>query len=229
MAQIISWEEEYKKPQLISRHEKPQNYVLRFFKYLKKEIKWDLSNLKVLDLGCGTGRNSNYLAERGSEVVGLDISRTAIALAKEQAVAMDVADKVDYFCQSMGESYKFPDEHFDLVLDITSSNALNEKEREIYINEVYRVLKPGGYFLVRSLGKDGDKNAKNLLKNSPGKEYDTYYMKELKLFERVFSEADFRKYYGAHFKIVKLIKDSGYAKINGRIFQRRYLLGYLIK
>ena len=61
-----------------------------------------------------------------------------------------------------------------MILDITSSNSLNAKEREIYLSEVNRVLKKNGHFFVRALCKDGDKNAQSLLKKSPGKDYDTY-------------------------------------------------------
>jgi len=64
-------------------------------------------------------------------------------------------------------------------------------------------LKTGGYFFVRALCKDGNKNVKNLLKLSPGREYDTYVLKEIGLTERVFSREDFVKMYG-NFKILNL-------------------------
>ena len=43
-------------------------------------------------------------------------------------------------------------------------------------------LKKGGYIFVRALCKDGDENAKRLLKDSPGEEYDTYIIKEMGLY-----------------------------------------------
>lgn len=229
MAQFSTWEEEYQDPKLVTKKAEPQNDTLRFFKYLKKEAKLELSHLHVLDLGSGTGRNANYLAELGNRAVGLEISNTAIDIAVERAKILNIQKNVKYLKQSIGVKYPFGDEYFDLVLDVTSSNSLNEKERGVYLREVQRTLKNGGYFFVRALCKDADKNAKNLLKVSPGPEKDTYFMKDLNLTERVFSEEDFRKIYGAYFKIKKISKRSGYTRFDGQNYKRNYLLAYLQK
>jgi SAM-dependent methyltransferase len=229
MPQFATWEEEYQDPKLVTKKAEPQNDTLRFFKYLKKEAKLELSNLKILDLGSGTGRNTNYLAELGNQVVGLEISNTAINIAVERAKILNIQKNVQYIKKSIGSIYPFAGQYFDLVLDVTSSNSLNEKERGVYLGEVSRTLKNGGYFFVRALCKDGDKNAKNLLKVSPGPEKDTYFMKDLNLTERVFSEEDFRKIYGAYFKIKKISKRSGYTRFAGQNYKRNYLLAYLQK
>lgn len=229
MAQVQAWENEYNSPQLVTKKAEPQGDVLRFFKYLKKEAKVDLAGLRVLDLGCGTGRNANYLAQLGSIVVGLDISKTAIELAKSRAREMPMGKNVSYIIGDMGLDYPFPDERFDLILDITSSNSLNGQERNNYLKEIHRVLKKHGYLFVRGLRKDGDKNANNLLKLHPGSEPDTYVIKELNLVERVFSEKDFREFYGQRFVIKKLLKKSGYVKFQGQNYKRNYWLAYLQK
>lgn len=229
MVQFTAWEEEYQNPKLVTKEAEPQNDTLRFFKYLKKEAKIKLNNLKILDLGSGTGRNSNYLAQLGNLVVGLEISDTAVELATKRAEKMGIKERVKYLKQSIGSNYPFADEYFDLVLDVISSNSLNEKERAVYLKEVCRVLKVGGNFFVRALCKDGDKNAKNLLKINPGVESDTYFIKELGLTERVFSETDFRKIYGEYFKIKKLAKKSSYARFMGQNYKRNYWLAYLQK
>lgn len=229
MPQFATWEEEYQDPKLVTKKAEPQNDTLRFLKYLKKEEKLELSNLKILDLGSGTGRNANYLAELGNQVVGLEISDTAIKIAVERATILRIQKNVRYIKKNIGSNYPFTDQYFDLALDITSSNSLNEKERAIYLQEVYRTLKKGGYFFVRALCKDGDKNAKNLLKLSPGLEQDTYFMKDLKLTERVFSEQDFRQMYGHFFMIKKIFKKSGYARLGDKKYKRNYLLAYLQK
>lgn len=227
MAQYDAWEKEYQNPQLLTGRDLPQNDVLRFLKYVKKIGKTRVQDLSVLDLGSGTGRNSNYIANLENDVTGMEISPTAIDIAKKRAEKMGV--KVKYLEHSIGAPYPFDDNYFDLILDVTSSNSLNEQEREVYIIETSRVLKPGGYFFVRALSKDNDKNAKNLIKISPGPEYDTYYMKELNLVERVFTEEDFRKLYGEYFKIEQLMKKKGYARLFGQNYKRIYLLAYLRK
>ncbi len=227
MAQAQSWEQEYQNPRLITKYDKPQKDVLRFLKWLKKEQKISITNLNILDLGCGTGRNSNYLAENDNSVIGIDISKTAISIASERATNLGL--KAKYFVGNFGNDLPFEDNSIDLIFDITSSNSLNENERKIYLRETSRVLKKDSHFLVRALCKDGDKNAKNLLKISPGSERDTYIINDLNLTERVFTEADFREMYGQLFTIKKIIKKSGYARFDGRSFKRNYLLAYLSK
>lgn len=227
MAQQKAWEEEYRRKRLITGSPEPQKDVLRYFKYLRKDKKFILEEKRVLDLGSGTGRNSNYLASLGNEVYGIEVSRTAVETAKKRAGETGL--NVKYTLGSFGEPLDFKDNFFDLVLDITSSNSLNEEERNCYLKEVYRVLKPGGFFFVRALSKEGDKNAKNLLKSSPGPDEDTYFMKDLDLYEKVFTEETFRERYGKLFNIDKLTRKSGYASISGRKFKRNYILIYLSK
>jgi SAM-dependent methyltransferase len=221
------WDKEYKNPFLITKNEGPQADTLRFLKFLKKEKKFRIENKNILDLGCGTGRNSNYLADTGNHVIGIEISKTALNLARERARRLGL--NVDYWLGDIGKEYKIENNLIDLVLDVTSSNSLDEKGREIYLNEVNRVLKDGGYFFVRALAKDGNKNVKNLLKQSPGREYDTYKIKEIGLIERVFSRDDFIKMYSQFFKILKLEKKTSYTTFNNRIYKRDYWLAYLQK
>lgn len=222
-----AWDREYRNPKLVTGKDGPQADTLRFLKFLKKEQKFKIENKKILDLGCGTGRNANYLAEEGNDVIGIEISKTALGVARNRADGLGV--KVDYRLGDIGERYDIEDSSIDLVLDITSSNSLDEKGRKIYIDEVKRVLKPGGYFFVRALCKDGNKNVKNLLKDSPGKEYDTYVIKDIGLTERVFSKEDFIAMYGRFFKILKLEKKTSYTTFNDRIYKRDYFLAYLQK
>ncbi|MFH0740169.1 MAG: class I SAM-dependent methyltransferase [bacterium] len=225
MAQEIAWENEYRNPQLLSKGDKPQNDVLRFFKFLKKEKGLILKNLNVLDLGSGTGRNANYLAGLGNKVKGLEISSTALELAKDRARETGV--EVDYQLGDIGAQYPFSNDFFDLVLDITSSNSLNEKERDIYLSEVNRVLKKGGYFFARALCKEGDKNAKALLEKSPTREKDTYFIQELGLRERVFSREDLTDFYSQYFKVVRILKKTSYTRFKNQSYKRNFWLAYL--
>ena len=235
------WDREYKNPKLVTGGDEPQADTLRFLKFLKKEQKYKAEDRVVLDLGCGTGRNSNYLADIGNKVVGIEISKTALNIAQDRSREMGL--QVDYRLGDIGRPYEISDNSVDIILDVTSSNSLDEQGRDVYLNEMNRVLKShgsaskqdgpastqGGYIFVRALCKDGNKNVKNLLKASHGKEYDTYIMKEIGLTERVFSREDFIKTYSKYFKILKLEKKTGYSTFNSRIYKRDYWLAYLQK
>ncbi len=221
------WEREYRNPKFVTKNDGPQADTQRFLKFLKKEQKFIVEDKNILDLGCGTGRNANYLAEQGNKVIGIEISKTALNLAKERANRLNL--DVDYRFGDIGKEYEIKDESIDLVLDVTSSNSLNEIGRETYLKETHRVLKTGGYFFVRALCKDGNKNVKNLLKASPGPEHDTYIMKEIGLTERAFSRDDFIKMYSQYFKILKLEKKTGYTTFNNRLYKRDYWIAYMTK
>lgn len=227
MPQDITWEDEYQNPQLLTKGDQPQKDVLRFFKFLRRKEGINLENLTVLDLGSGTGRNANYLAKLGNSVVGLEISHNAISLALSRAKQMKI--KVDYRIHDIGSAYPFNDQSFDLILDVTSSNSLNEKERNIYLSETHRVLKINGYFFVKTLCKEGDKNAKALIKKNPGPEPDTYINEDINLIERVFTQQDFVNLYSKYFKIIKLLKKTNYTRFKNQNYKRNFWLAYMKK
>lgn len=215
------WEKEYRDPKLVSLSNVPAQCVKDFARFLRKERSLELSNLNILDLGCGNAKNSFYISEQGlnNKIVGVEISETALKYAKE------LAPEGEYIKQSIGKTLPFSDSSFDIVLDVTSSNSLGESEREIYLKEIQRLLKPGGYLFVRTLCKDGDKNAQNLLKEFGGKEKDTYIMPDLGLTERVFSREDLLSTYASFGTPLYLDKETHYTKFNNQSYKRNFWVG----
>lgn len=230
MTQEKHWDREYKKSQLLTKENKPQSDVVRFVKFLHKEEGIEVENLTILDLGSGTGRNSFYFSELGAKVTGFEISKTAIEIAEKnkQEMSRTVLD-IKYIKQSIGERFPCEENSIDIALDVTSSNSLTEVEREVYLPETHRVLKSGGYFFVKALCKDGDGNAKELLKQFPGKEKDTYIMPGLQVTERVWSKEDFVSTYSKYFTILNLEKKTSYTQMNNRSYKRKFWIVYLRK
>lgn len=244
MAQKHVWEQEYEKKLLVGGV-KPAASFRTFCKWLKKERKksgvipkdldgFVFSGLRVLDLGSGEGKNALYMAERGAEVVGIEIARNAIEAAQRAASEVEkelriARGSLEYQQGSIGEELPFPEESFDIVLDVTSTNSLSAEEREVSLRETSRVLKSGGYLFLRTLCKDGDENAKNLIKQFPGSDPDTYTMPDLGLTERVFTETDLRALYGQYFEIIKLEKEFHYTKFQGQSYKRAFWIGYFQK
>jgi len=232
MAQEEIWDREYKKSKLLTKDNKPQADVTRFVKFLKKVGRVRLSQLSpllqesiVLDLGSGMGRNSFYFAEMGANVVGLEISQTAINIAK-QNMSKSLFD-IKYIKQSIGEVFPVEDKSIDIVLDVTSSNSLNEKEREVYLSETHRVLTKDGYFFVKALCLEGDENAKYLLKNNKGLEKDTYIMPDLGVTERVWTKENFIDTYEKYFRILNIEKKTSYSRMNNRVYKRNFWIVYM--
>ena len=235
MSQEKEWDREYKDSTFLTKQNEPQADVVRFVKFLKKQFKnhegaeslQDFYDAEVLDLGSGAGRNSFYFSELGAKVVGFEISDTAIEIAKN--FALEAGRHISYKKQNIGEVFPCEDNFFDIALDVTSSNSLSEAEREIYLIETHRVLKPDGHFLVKALCKDADDNAKNLLKNFPGSEKDTYILPETKITERVWTMQDFVATYEKYFTILHLEKKTSYTHMSGRLFKRNFWIGYMKK
>jgi SAM-dependent methyltransferase len=226
MTQESVWDKEYKSSKLLVKENIPSADVVRFVKFLKRES-INLENSQVLDLGSGMGRNSFYFSEFGAQVTGLEISKTAIGIAEGNA--KNASLDIQYIKQSIGVKFPVDDASVDIVLDVTSSNSLNEGEREVCLSEAKRVLKAGGYFFVKALCKDGDDNAKYLLKNSPGPEKDTYIMPELGVTERVWSKEDFTATYEKYFSMVQMEKKTSYSRMNNRVYKRNFWICYLKK
>lgn len=227
MAQKEIWEKEYKQAKLVSLDDKPQAFLSRYLRKYRFKSGLEFSEWTVLDLGCGTGRNANYLASKGANVTGIEISSEALRLAKERAKEKGV--QVRYLEQSIGEPYPVEDESVDVILDITSSNSLNEAERDIYLKECDRVLKSAGVLFVRGLCLEGDKNAKNLLKLFPGPEPMTYVMPKTGIVERVFTEHDLRKRYGQFFYVKSFDKAVTYTPFEGQPYKRYFFFAWLTK
>jgi len=229
-----AWDEEYQESKLLSKNDEPQADVLRFIKWLRKDRELDLEGKIVLDLGCGNGRNLLYFAHQyACSGYGYDFSPEAIRLANENFKLIEVRPrsqgKIVFEVRSIGELLPLADKSIDIILDVTSSNSLSPDERNIYLAETARVLKDDGYMFVRTLTRDGDRNAQNLLKMFPGEHYDTYKHPDLKITERVFREEDFRELYGLYFDIKFLKKQTGYQRRGAQSFKRRYLVAYLKK
>lgn len=222
-----AWEKEYRKPTFLTKKDTPQKDILKTLSLLKKERNFSLENRKVLDLGCGVGRNSNYLASLGNSVWGIDISKTAIVGARKNALEKKLT--TIFKEGDIGSPLPFQSNFFDLILDITSSNSLNEKGRGILLEEISRIILPSGYVIVKGLLKDGDKNAHNLIKQFPGQEYDTYTIPTLHITERVFIEKDFKELYGKIFTIVSFVKKTSYTRMNSRVYKRNFFIAILQK
>jgi cyclopropane fatty-acyl-phospholipid synthase-like methyltransferase len=215
------WEKEYRDPTLVSLSDVPAQCVRDFARFLRKEEKIELDNLNILDLGCGNGKNSNYIAEQGlnNKITGIEISDTVLNHARK------LVPNGNFIKQSIGIKWPVADQSFDIVLDVTCSNSLNEQERAVYLSELQRSLKPGGYFFLRALCKDGDKNAQNLLKTNPGAEKDTYIMPGLGLTERVFSKEDLLATYSSLGEPLYLDKEVHYTQFGGKSYKRNFWVG----
>lgn len=126
------------------KEEDPSGILVQMLQYLKKG--------KAIDIACGTGRNSFYLAEQGFEVEGIDFSDIAIGKCKARAGSFN--GKAEFKVQSL-DFFLMPIQKYDTVIvsDIKASARL--------IDEIKKGLSIGGTLLLEVY-------TLNHLKNNPG-------------------------------------------------------------
>ncbi|MGD0070611.1 MAG: methyltransferase domain-containing protein [Candidatus Bathyarchaeia archaeon] len=100
---------------------------------------------KALDVCCGAGTNPIYLAKSGFDVTGIDISLTAIGMAKKKAKQAKV--NINFLAESFID-LSFKDEAFDFVFDMGCFHHVEVEDRPTFIKGVFRVLKKGGVYML---------------------------------------------------------------------------------
>ena len=109
------------------------------------------ANMHVLDVGCGIGGASRYLASAiGCRVTGIDLTPEYIEAARELSRRTGLSDKITYQASS-ALAMPLADASFDAA--ITLHVAMNIKDRDGLYGEVTRVLKPGAQFCVYDVMK----------------------------------------------------------------------------
>ena len=94
----------------------------------------------VLDFGCGDGWLSMWLADRGHQVCGIDISRVLVDKATKWAAERGLSARAR-FEEMPGENLRFGNDSFDAVI---GSAILHHTDLETSLKGLRRVLKPGG-------------------------------------------------------------------------------------
>lgn len=99
----------------------------------------------ALDLGCGEGGDALWLAERGWQVLGIDISDTALSRATAEAAARGLTDCVRFVQTNLSEA--FPEGTFDLV-SAHYLQSLVHLDRERIFSAAASAVAPGGMLII---------------------------------------------------------------------------------
>ena len=97
----------------------------------------------LVELGCGTGHWTEFFSDLGFSIKAIDISKEMLAFAMAKNIK-----NADFQLGDM-QNIDFPDESVENIIAITSIEFVVNREK--VIREIYRVLKPGGYFICAGL------------------------------------------------------------------------------
>jgi len=133
------------------------------------------SDKKILDLGCGSGRNFTSVKEAGfiGELTGVDFSAQMLKFAEINAKNNKLDVKLS---KSNLWDLSFEDNYFDKIICIATLHCIEDKEkREKTLKEMYRVLKPKGKILITVWNKKAKR-----WKNKPKEKYVSWKIDEVK-------------------------------------------------
>jgi len=121
-------------------YQERHNTALRWVKKLGLR-----ANARILEAGCGAGLITIALARRGYKVDAIDAAKSMIQIARQDVLARGVQDRVRLHLADV-HALPFKAETFDLVIALGLIPWLHSEH--MALQEMHRVLKPGGYLLV---------------------------------------------------------------------------------
>ena len=224
---VTFWDNEYTEGGNLKLSEEESEDLAKFTRWLgRQKDQQSIAEIKhALDVGCGNGRNLIYLAQTFKLTgVGYDTSSAAITQAKK--LSKDLPLK--YETRSIAGDLKQPDSSFSLVLDMMASHFLNANERLFLRDEIYRVLKPGGWLFMKTFLSDGDLHTKRLIAERPGTEPGTYIHPVIGVPEHAYSEKELLEFLGERFIIHKVYRSHKHIS-RGKARKRRTVSVYAQK
>ncbi len=100
----------------------------------------------ALEVGCGTGHWTEFFINNGFEITGIDISENMINIARKKNLKDAKFEIINI------EDAPYPDNSFDNIFAITSLEFVDNRQKAI--EQIYRILKPGGYLLIGCLNQN---------------------------------------------------------------------------
>ena len=110
---------------------------------------------RALDMGCGTGTNVITLAKHGWQAIGVDFALKAIASGQRKIHQAGLQGKAELRVDSVTDLHAMVGP-FDLILDIGCYHGMPVADRNLYLGNVRRLLRPGGHWLLYTFLKHAE-------------------------------------------------------------------------
>ncbi len=135
------WESSFIEKQTMWGFEPSDSSILTKDFFLEKKVK------DILIPGIGYGRNAKVFIENGINVTGIEISKTAIDLARQNGVDISI------YHGSVSDM-PFDNKLYDGIFSYGLIHLLSSSERDKFIKDCYNQLKPKGYMIFTTISKD---------------------------------------------------------------------------
>lgn len=124
-----------------------------FVKFIKENSKYSkfLKNSKVLEVGCGSGNLTNYLHNRGVDIEGCDVSTNAVINAQ----ASSTNNKI-IFRQCDVLELKYFKKKYDVIIECSLLQNMNNVERSKYINNLKQILTENGMIISLNVNDNNE-------------------------------------------------------------------------
>lgn len=127
---------------------------------------------KILDAGCGPGRDCDYFIEHGLQVVGVDLSEKLLEIAERRV------PQVTFVKQDLRQ-LDFPNETFDGIWACASLHHLDRTDVADVLKSFFRLLKPNGILFVSVKEGSGEADIAESLSSGLSRHYVFYKLKEI--------------------------------------------------
>ena len=164
------WESSFIDKQTMWGFEPTDSAILIKDFFLEKNVK------DILITGIGYGRNAKVFIENGINVTGIEISKTAIGLARENGIDSEI------FHGSVTDM-PFDNKLYDGIFSHALIHLLNGQERKKFIKDCYDQLKPNGYMIFTTVSKKAPMFGK-------GKQLDRDYFEIMEGVKMFFYDSD---------------------------------------
>jgi ubiquinone/menaquinone biosynthesis C-methylase UbiE len=109
-----------------------------------------LENKTILEIGCGNGVQTMYILNKykPKSITGIDLNEENIRIANKEKDRREIKN-VHFFVDDAQQLLKFKENSIDVIINIES--AFHYPDKPLFLKQLFRVLKPGGHFLIADI------------------------------------------------------------------------------
>lgn len=144
---FLNWGYDEKGEQIpLGKKDEPNRYPIQLYHNLVKDF--ELSGKHIVEVGCGRGGGLSYITRTfaPASALGIDLEKKAADFGNNFYNIKGMR-----FLQGDAQNLPLKDESCDIVINVESSHRYPEMAK--FLSHVYRILKPGGYFLITDFRK----------------------------------------------------------------------------